>query len=154
MFRLMVKPREHVEKFFTEADKEAVVKAVQGAEHDCAVEFRVAVAHSRQKNIMRLASSIYNRLGMGKTKNEPGLLVLLLPARREFVLWGNERVSQALSQEHWCAARDAAIPLLIENKRAEAVRGVLAMLSSELAGAFPPAEHDVDELPDSPIEIP
>jgi uncharacterized membrane protein len=154
MLRLMVKPREHVEKFFTEADKRAVVKAVQEAEHGCAVEFRVAVAHSKQKDIMRLASSIYKKLGIGKTKDEPGLLVLLLPARREFVLWGNEKVNQAISQEKWCAARDAAVPLLLVDKRVEAVRTVLMMLSKELAKVFPPAKKEVDELPDKPVEIP
>jgi uncharacterized membrane protein len=99
----MVNKKEHYRDFFGEADKAAVTKAVQEAERGCGVEFRVAIAHSRQKDTLRLASSIYKKLGVGKTTDEPGLLVLLLPARREFVLWGNEKVNQAISQEEWCA---------------------------------------------------
>jgi uncharacterized membrane protein len=149
----MVKLPEHVHKFFTEADALAVTEAVQEAESLCAVEFRVAVAHSRQKDTMKLASRIYRKLGIGKATDEPGLLVLLLPARREFVLWGNDKVNQAISQEKWCAAKDAAIPLLAGGRQVEAVRAMLQMLVKALAHAFPPGKIEADELPDKPVEI-
>ena len=94
----MVNPVERLRDFLTKDQEEEVTTAVQKAEAVCGVEFRVAVIQARGRDLMKLAARAYRRLGIGKTTQKPGLLVLVLPVRREFVIWGDEKERRNLGR--------------------------------------------------------
>lgn len=149
----MVNPVERLRDFLTKDQEEAVTQAVQKAEEACGVEFRVAIIQARGRDLMKLAARIYRRLGVGKGTQKPGLLVLVLPVRREFVLWGDEKVNAAISEEEWRRARDAAIPLFKEGKNAPAIIAMLQELAKSLAPEFPPRPGVPGKLPDKPVRL-
>lgn len=153
MFRLVVAETGKVAGFFTKDQQEAIKEAVREAESKVGVEFKVAVARARGRNLLKLASRVYRKLEVGAATRRPGVLVLVLPARREFVIWGSEQVNAAISQEEWCQARDAAVPLFRDGKSLEAVQAMLRQLVKALLPEFPPVADAKSEIGDEPTSV-
>jgi uncharacterized membrane protein YgcG len=151
-----IHPKEHLKHFFAKDEEADITRAVQEAEKTCGVEFRVAIAHASHRDVHKLAARVFKHLGIAKASpDHPGVLVLVLPVRDEFVLWGNKRVHEALAAGHWERARDAAIPLFKEGRNKDAITTILQMLSQTLAQTFPPVPGAVSHgaQADKPIDV-
>lgn len=149
----MVKHHPKVKTFLSDEDKRAVTDAINSAEARVGVEFRVAVAHSRQRDLFKLARNVYGKLQIGKAKNRPGVLLLILPARRVFILFGSEETSKALTNVGWERARDGIVSSFREGRHAYGIRVALSSLAEDLSMHFPPRPDLPEELPDQPVEM-
>lgn len=130
-------------------DVDRVKAAIAAAERCTSGEVRVSVAHFFWGGVRRSAERAFARLGMTATKDRNGVLFFIVPARRKFVVLGDEGIHAKVGQEFW----DALAGKMTEHFRAgeftEGLVEAIAEAGRQLAAHFPyDAETDVNELAD------
>jgi uncharacterized membrane protein len=136
-------------KLMKTIDCDKVKAAIGAAERETSGEMRVSVTRFFWGSIHHAARKAFARLGMTRTKDRNGVLFFIVPARKKFVVLGDEAIHAKVGQEFWeCVAR-----LMSEHfKKGEFTEGLVAGIGEagrELAAHFPyDAVTDVNELPD------
>ncbi|HPW17006.1 MAG TPA: TPM domain-containing protein [Candidatus Aminicenantes bacterium] len=130
-------------------DVDRVKAAIAAAERATSGEVRVSVARFFWGGVRRAAERAFDRLGMARTKDRNGILFFIVPARKRFVVLGDEGIHARVGQEFW----EAVAAMLSERfRKGEFTEGLVEAIAEAgrlLAAHFPydPAA-DVNELPD------
>ncbi len=82
-------------------DTKRVVAAIAAAEKRTSGEIRVSVAPFFWSSVRRTAERAFRRLGMTATAQRNGVLLFIVPARRRFVVLGDEGIHARVGQEFW-----------------------------------------------------
>jgi uncharacterized membrane protein len=89
------------------------------------------------------------RLGMANTKERNGILFFIVPARKRFVVLGDEGVHAKVGQDFWDKIAKAMAERFREGEFSDGVEGGIETAAEGLAAHFPyDAATDVNELPD------
>jgi uncharacterized membrane protein len=131
-------------------DAAAVRAAIERAERGTSAEIVVSVAPFFLGSVGKAAERAFARLGVSRTRERNGVLIFLVPSRRQVIVRGDEGVHQRLGDRLWTevAARVAAA-----FGRGQGTAGLvegIELLGRELAGPFPRLPSDINELPDEP----
>src|SRR5579864_5384699 len=76
-------------------DAERVRQAIAAAEHQTSVRVRVSLAPFFWGDVRKAAERAFTRLG------RHGVLILVVPSRRKFVVLGDEDIHAKVGQEFW-----------------------------------------------------
>jgi uncharacterized membrane protein len=136
-------------KLMKTVDVERVKAAIAAAEHRTSGEIRVSVSRFFWGNVRRAAEGAFDRLGITRTRDRNGVLFFIVPARKKFVVLGDEGIHAKVGQEFWdCLARLMSGHF----RKGEFTEGLVAAIGEagqQLAAFFPyDAAADVNELPD------
>ncbi len=136
-------------KLLKTIDVDRVKAAVAAAERETSGEVRVSVSRFFWGPVRRVAERAFARLGMAKTKDRNAVLFFIVPARKKFVVLGDQGIHDKVGQDFWeCVAR-----LMSEHfRKGEFTEGLVAGIGEagrQLAAHFPfDATVDVNELAD------
>jgi uncharacterized membrane protein len=154
----MVMARAHprwVRQIFTDAELEAIVRAIRDAEAASSGEVRVhmerRVGGARAAGVgdpLARARALFQQLGMHRTARRNGVLIYLAVEDRRLAIVGDEGVHGRVGEAAWTGIRDLMVGALRAGHPTEAVLGAIAEVGRLLARHFPPAGGDTDELPD------
>ena len=133
-------------------DHGRVQAAIAAAEHKSSGEIRVVVLRSQVEDPVAEARRQFDRLGMAKTDDRNGVLILLAPRSHAYAVIGDRGVHERCGDAFWkelAAARGDAF------KRGDFTDGLV--LGVERAGKllathFPRRPDDRNELSDS-VEV-
>lgn len=130
-------------------DDDRVRAAIAAAEKETSGEIRVSVSRFFYGSVRRAAERAFDRLKMRATGDRNGILFFVVPARRRFVVVGDEGIHAKVGQEFWDGLVAAMSGDFREGKFNEGlIRGILEC-GRMLAQHFPyDAGTDVNELPD------
>ncbi len=130
-------------------DRGAIGRAIAAAERRTSGEVRVSVAPLFWGDVRRAAERAFARLGMTQTARRNGVLFFIVPARRRFVVLGDEGIHAKVGQEFW---DDVAAAVSERFRRGDFTEGIvdgIGRVGEQLARHFPfDAATDVNELPD------
>jgi uncharacterized membrane protein len=122
--------------------------AIAEAERHTSGEVRVSIAPWFWGNVERAANRAFVRLGMTQTAQRNGILIFIVPARRTFVVRGDDGIHDKVGQQFW---NDIAAALSEHFKQGEFTEGLLraiAEIASQLSTHFPhQGSRDINELP-------
>jgi uncharacterized membrane protein len=123
-------------KLIKQFDVDKIREAIAAAEKKTSGEIRVSVAPYFWGPVRPVAERAFRRLGMEKTEQRNGVLFFIVPARRRFVILGDEGIHAKVGQDFW-------------DKIAAAMAGRFheGDFSAGLIGGIE-AATDVNELPD------
>lgn len=135
-------------RFVRGLDAARVERAIGDAERLTSGEIVVSIAPFFLGSVQRAAERAFDRHRVGHTRARNGVLIFLVPGRRQLVILGDEGIHQAVGQGFW----DELVEVVTARFHAGDVTGGLvdgiAEIGARLARAFPyDAAHDVDELP-------
>jgi uncharacterized membrane protein len=135
--------------FLARLDTAALEAAIREVEQATTGEIRVAVLPRVRGGLARAVKPAAQRLGMTHTKGRNGVLILVDPSRRAFLVWGDTAIHARVGEAFW-----KEVAAAIEEKfRAGDFTGGLARgietAGRALAVHFPagPGGH-TNELPD------
>ena len=136
-------------KLMKTVDVSLVKAAIVAAERATSGEVRVSVARFFWGSVRRAAERAFARLGVARTKDRNGILFFIVPARKKFVVLGDEGIHAKVGQEFWdCVAGKISGHF----KKGEFTEGLVEAIGEagrELAAHFPyDAATDVNELAD------
>jgi uncharacterized membrane protein len=139
----------HRRRLLNRLDVTRVKRAIEEAEKETSGEIRVSVSRFFWGSIRTAAERAFVRLGMNQTKNRNGILFFIVPARRRFVVLGDEGIHAKVGQEFWDGI---AAEMSDDFKKGDFTDGLVRGIKKAadgLAAHFPyDAATDVNELPD------
>lgn len=135
-------------KFFSAAEESRIVDAIRQAENNTSGEIRVHVEVGAQAPALAVAQRIFGELGMDKTKDRNGILILLAVDRRQFAIIGDEGIDKVVSRDFWDEERDLLQRHFRKGEFAEGIALAIQQVGAKLKQFFPYQADDVNELPD------
>jgi uncharacterized membrane protein len=135
-------------KFFSKDEEATVVAAIRRAELATSGEIRVHIEVGAAAPALDVAKQVFHQLGMDKTADRNGVLILLEVDRREFAIIGDEGINKVVSEDFWDTERDV---MQQHFRRGEFARGIelaIEQVGAKLKQFFPHQTDDVNELPD------
>ncbi len=136
-------------KLLKTVDVDRVKAAIHAAECAASGEIRVSVARFFWGSVRRAAERAFVRLGVTRTKDRNGVLFFIVPARKKFVVLGDEGIHAKVGQEFW---ESLAALMSASFRKGEFTEGLVAAIEEAgrlLAVHFPcDPTVDVNELAD------
>jgi uncharacterized membrane protein len=135
----MVRPRKHLKHpLAAHVDENAIAAALHRAEQATAARLAVVVAPHGRHSIQSAAQRTFQRLRLGHDPHNPGVLIYIVPSRREFAVWGGAAAHERIGQAFW----DSLVAFMKERiAQAGLTAGVIegiSCLERELSRHFPP----------------
>jgi uncharacterized membrane protein len=133
-----------------EIDLARVRHAVEAAELRTSAEITVSIAPFFFGRVWPAARAAFVRLGVARTQGRNGVLVFVVPARRQVVVLADEAAIAQVDPAIW---RDSASRIAAAFARGHGTAGLvdgIEWLSRALREPFPHQRGDVNELPDQP----
>jgi uncharacterized membrane protein YgcG len=129
-------------------DLAEVRAAVAAAEHQTSSRVHVSVATFFWGDVRGAAERAFDRLG------RRGVLIFVVPARRRFVVLGDEEIHARVGQEFW---HDVTAAIAERFRQGDFTGGLvhgIETVGSELASAFPyDAAADTGGEPDGDVDV-
>lgn len=136
-------------KFFSTEEEATIVAAIRQAELATSGEIRVHVEVGAEAPALAVAKRVFNQLGMDKTKDRNGVLILLEVDRREFAIIGDEGIDKVVPANFWETERDVLQQHFRKGEFALGLEQAIGQVGEKLKAFFPYQTDDVNELPDT-----
>ena len=134
-------------------DVERIRRAIGEAEKRTSGEIRVSIARFFWGKVPPAAERAFRRMRIKDTRQRNGVLFFIVPARRKFVVLGDEGIHARVGQEFWDRLAAAMAGHFRKGEFTEGILEGIREAGLSLAGHFPyDAGSDVNELPDD-VEI-
>lgn len=135
-------------KFFTPEQEALIVAAIRQAEAATTGEIRVHLEEALQGDALTEARKVFTRLGMHRTRDRNGVLILIAPHERQLAIVGDSGIDAVVPPDFWAAERD-----LLQNyfQRGAYCPGLVAAIDQvgeKLKAFFPGQPDDDNELSD------
>jgi uncharacterized membrane protein len=142
--------------FLSEADFDAITRAIKTAEARTSAEIRVHLERrvprrlwlGRAPEVMTRAQHVFRRLGMHRTAERHGVLIYLAVEDRRFAVVGDEGIHGRVGDPHWHRVRDLMVEKLRSSAPREAIERAVEELGRTLAEHYPRRPDDKNELSD------
>jgi len=142
-------------RFLSDADFDAITRAITTAEARTSAEIRVHLERRvprrlfrRPSDVLSRAQHVFRRLGMHKTAERHGVLVYLAVEERRLAVVGDEGIHGRVGDRHWNRVRDLMVEKLRENAPRQARERAIGELGQALAEHYPRRPDDRNELSD------
>lgn len=136
-------------KLIERLDLERLRRAIAETERLTSGEIRVSVAPFFWGKVRPVAERAFARLGMAKTRRRNGVLFFVVPARRRFVILGDEGIHARVGQEFWEGLAAAVSGHFRKGEFTEGLVRGIREAGGKLAVHFPyDSATDKNELPD------
>ena len=142
-------------RFLSDADFDAITRAIKTAEARTSAEIRVHLERRvprrlfrRSPDVLSRAQYVFRRLGMHKTAERHGVLVYLAVEERRLAVVGDQGIHGRVGDRHWNRVRDLMVEKLRENAPRQALERAIEELGQALAEHYPRRPDDRNELSD------
>jgi uncharacterized membrane protein len=115
--------------------------AIERVESSTTGLVRVSIAPSFWGNVHNAAEKAFHRLGMTHTPDRNGVLIFVVPSRKEFSIIGDRGIHERVGQEFWDRVRDAMSERIREGSLTDGIIHGIDEAGRELAAHFPPAKN-------------
>ncbi len=138
-------------RFARGVDGERIQRAIEDAERSTSGEIVVSVSPFFLGSVRRAAERAFDRLGLRRTRERNGVLLFVVPGRRQLFILGDEGIHGKVGQEFWERVAAAVSRRLGDGDPTGALVDGVGAVGRELAQHFPARPGDnPNELPDKP----
>lgn len=134
--------------FFSQKEKKQILAAVQEAEKNTSGEIRVHLENKTHGPVYGHAQKVFQRIGMTKTAQRNGVLILLATCDKKFAVLGDVGINEKVPEGFW---NDVAQIMQEHFKRddfAEGISQAVLRIGEKLKAFFPYRANDKNELHD------
>ena len=144
-------------KYLSKEDLRAISNAIAEVEKNISDEIRVVARHQRHRkekalSLHDLALREFYHLGMEKTRDRTGVLILILFAERKFQIVADEGIHARVEEGTWETLAAKMSSHFKDGKYRDGIIHVIQEAGSLLARHFPHRTGDTNELPNDVIE--
>jgi uncharacterized membrane protein len=136
--------------FFSEKEKDQIVRSIRDAEHQTSGEIRVYVeSRCRFVDPLDRAAEVFTILKMEKTIGHNAVLIYLAVKDRQMAIFGDHAIHEKVGEDFWKQEVMHMLSEFQKNQYAEATAKVIGDIGAELKVHFPyDGQTDTNELPD------
>ncbi len=137
-----------VEDFLSKEEEQDIIQAILASEKNTSGEIRVHIeTHTRLEHIER-AKEVFQKLKMGNTKEENGVLIYVAVNDRKFAIYGDRGIDKVVPDDFWDSTRDAIQEQFKNNNFKQGIIDGISKAGRELQTHFPWQQGDINELSD------
>ena len=129
-------------------DGARIEQAIRRAEKKSSGEIRVSVTPFFWGSVRKAAEQAFDRLNLTQTTARNGVLIFVVPARKQFVILGDVGIQEKVGDAFWDRVRDGMQQSFREGKFTEGLERGIDEVGRALAEHFPPGANP-DELPNA-----
>ena len=133
---------------FSQAEEAEVLAAIRALERRTSGEIRIHVEHRLRRPPLDEAKRVFAALGMHRTAERNGVLILLAPGQRAFAIFGDEGIDAVTDEDFWESTARAMRPHFARGAYVAGLVAGIREAGEALAAHFPYRDDDVNELPD------
>jgi uncharacterized membrane protein len=136
--------------FFTPAENQLIVRAIQAAEMQTSGEIRVYVeSHCRFVDAVDRAAEVFHGLKMEETAARNAVLVYIAMKDRQLALYGDKGIHEKVGDAFWNEKVKIILSHFDRKSYAEGIGRIVAEIGDALKMHFPyDGKTDKNELPD------
>ena len=134
------------ENFLFPEEKQQIEEAVYAAEKKTSAEIKVAIARYCWGDIERKAIKIFAKHELHKTELHNCVLILLVLANREFVIFGDKGIHEKAGQELWDDVKERMVEFFKEDRFGDGLAAGVEEVGKKLIEFFPYEEGDRNEI--------
>jgi uncharacterized membrane protein len=138
-----------VARVFSQADLDAIARAVEAAEGTTSGEIRVHLTQRCQGDALGQARQLFRSLAMERTRQRNGVLLFIALEDRKFAVFGDEGIHAQVGHGFWDSVRDVLQHELRAGHPGAGVIAAVGEIGRVLAQYFPHQRDDKDELPNT-----
>ena len=120
-------------------DSGRIVRAIEQAERRTSGQIRVSLAPPFWGSLRKVAERAFVRLGMTRTPQRNGVLLFVVPSRREFVVLGDVAIHEKAGQQFWEHVAAAMSEAIRSGDLTDGIVHGIEKAGAELATHFPPS---------------
>ncbi len=135
-------------EFFSKDEENRIIQTIREAEKKTSGEIRVHLERNYEGSLLGSASRIFYMLGMEQTKNRNGVLIFIVPDKKEFAIFGDRGINEKVPANFWEEVRNAMQSHFWKAMFAEGVCQGVRLAGEKLKEHFPGTKDDKNELPD------
>jgi uncharacterized membrane protein len=136
-------------KLLRTIDEARIKEAIRHAEEKTSGEIRVSVSSLIWGDVRKAAEKAFVRMNMRATEQRNGVLIFIVPSRRQFVVLGDTGIHEKVGQEFWHGIARTIAEKFRTRDFTEGLISGITMAGVQLAKHFPSSgAKDVNELSD------
>lgn len=137
--------------FINDDDLLRISTKIGEMEKNTSGEIRVSIKEKRpilqrKKSVSELAKREFFRLGMDKTRDKTGTLILIILKDREFHILGDTGINQKVGEETWVKIKDEMQQMFRDGNFAGGILHGVQRVGEALSLHFPVKPDDTNEL--------
>lgn len=136
------------ENYFTEEQKDTMVKAIQEAEKNTSGEIRIHFENHCKKDVFECAKETFALLNMHKTAQRNGVLVYIALKDKKLAIIGDQGINEKVPDHFWDDIKNRMIEKFRAGQICEGVCQAVQATGLQLKKYFPYQSDDINELPD------
>lgn len=131
---------------FTQEETEQIANTIKDAENGTSAEIKLVVVRHCWTDIKSKAAKIFKEYDLDKTKQRNCVLILLVTANREFLIYGDQGIHDKVGESFW-----EDISSLMTNKFKDGAFGdgiceAITRVGEKLSCHFPYRTEDENEI--------
>ena len=138
-------------KFLTEDDSERIANAIKETESRTSAEIKFVIVRHCWTDIKRKAAEIFKRYDLDKTEQRNCLLILLVTANREFLIYGDQGIHEKVGQDFWEDTSSLMMNKFKEGAFGDGICEAIKLVGEKLACHFPYQADDTNEISDEVV---
>jgi len=137
----------NMSEFLTKKEEHALAREIRAVEARSSAELRVVITTKLVFRPMRHCWKLFDRLGMHRTSDRNGALILVIPMGHRFAVIGDSAWAEVVGPAYWEELSNAMSRHLRAGRRYEALAYGIRSLGATMAGAWPSTCENPNELP-------
>lgn len=135
-------------KFFTNEEKDRIVRAIQEAERKTSGEIRIFLERRSKKNILERSERMFEKLGMARTEDRNGILLYFSIQSRDFAILGDRGIHEKVGNDFWKDVVSKMQNLFAKGDFVGGLEAGIREVGEKLKTYFPRKSDDINELSD------
>lgn len=132
--------------FLTADESLSVETAIAKAEENTSAEIKLVIARHCWTNIKTKAEAVFKKNDLGKTQQRNCVLILLVVANREFLVYGDKAIHQKVGQDFWDDVRNTMSDKFKQDAFGQGLADGVRHIGEKLTQYFPPTQNDTNEI--------
>ncbi len=140
------KRSDHPVLFLSKKEKSGIVAAIRDSEKQTSGEIRVHLTGERSADILSHGKEVFEKLGMTKTAERNGVLILIATRSKKFVVLADQGIHSKMDEGFLGRIALQMEKHFKENHFAEGIVSAIEKVGNELKTHFPHRPDDQNEL--------
>jgi uncharacterized membrane protein len=136
-------------KFLKKEDGDRIIESIRKAETNTSGEIRVHFQRMIKEDIMEAGTKVFYKLGMDKTEARNGVLIFVVPLKRQFCILGDSGIDEVVPENFWEDIKDDMRSHFKKDMMADGLCINIEKIGDKLKEFFPIQSDDENELPDT-----
>lgn len=137
-----VKPSE----FLRPEESDRIQQAIAAAEQATTAEIKFVICRFCWGNIRDKAVSVFRQFNLHRTRERNCVLILLVTANREFVIYGDRGINAKVRPDFWQQEKDSLERAFREDLFGDGIAATVESIGARLAEFFPATGKNDNEI--------